>query len=85
MSLNAISFILQENGRFQMMRVDANTHNYDKSTINVVSSKIFYITAELGTEIKMKKWACTAGIRAFDVNHKLLTQNSMLAGIKFRN
>lgn len=45
MSLNAISFIQQENGRSQMMRVDDNTHNYDKSTINVVSGKIFYIIA----------------------------------------
>jgi hypothetical protein len=32
-----------------MMRVDDNNHNYDKSTIKVLSKKIFCITSELGT------------------------------------
>lgn len=41
---------------------------------------------ELGTRNeKRKKCACTAGVQAFDANHMSLTQNSMLAGIKFRN
>lgn len=73
MSLNAIYFIQQENGRSQMMRVDDNTYNYDKSTINILSRKIFlYYSKSLVQEMKIKKWACTAGIQAFDVNHMSL-------------
>lgn len=34
---------------------------------------------------RRKKCACTTSVQAFDANHMSLTQDSMLAGIKFEN
>lgn len=52
-----------------MMRVDDNNHNYDKSTIKVLSKKIFCITSELGTEMERKKCSCYTYVQAFEANH----------------
>lgn len=63
-----------------MMRVYDNHHNYDKSTINVFSRKIFYITSRVWyKKYKKKKCSHAAGIQAFEAYHMSLIQNSMLA------
>lgn len=50
--------------------------------------KFFYMTSKAWYKKwkeEEKKCACTTSVQAFDANHMSLTQDSMLAGIEFKN